>query len=46
MSKNKSGKKKQGIKHENNSVEPDVFKYRSFSDIYPLSRPQVREKHS
>ena len=46
MSKNKSGKKKQGIKHENNSVEPDVFKYRSFSDIYPLSRPQVRENHS
>ena len=46
MSKNKSGKNKQGIKHENNSVEPDVFKYRSFSDIYPLSRPQVRENHS
>ena len=45
MSKNKSAKKKQGIKHENNLTQPDVFKYRSFSDIYPLSRPQVKEKN-
>ena len=44
MSRIKSPKKKHGIKSENNQIQLEVFKYRNFKDIYPLSRPQIKER--
>ena len=40
MSKNR----RHSVKRENIQIQPEALKYRTLSKLYPLSRPQIKEK--
>ena len=43
MNKNKKGRRRSSIKYDYISINAQIFKYRNATDIFPASRPKIKE---